>query len=81
MALTFEFCKPRALAAGCTLVNFSINAGPKLALTVHEVSATATFQRSKNLMQAGAGAFTENPVGSSSPVSILIRNEWIELLS
>jgi len=39
MALTFELSEPTALAAGCSLVNFSINSGPKLALTVHKVSA------------------------------------------
>ena len=50
MALTFELSEPTALAAGCSLVelseaagcilvNFSINSGPKLTLTVHKVSA------------------------------------------
>jgi len=31
MALTFELSEPTALAAGCSLVDFSINSGPKLA--------------------------------------------------
>ena len=39
MALTFELSEPTAIAAGCNLVDFSINSGPKLALTVHKVSA------------------------------------------
>jgi len=39
MALTFELSEPTALAAGCSLVNFCINSCPKLALTVHKVSA------------------------------------------
>ena len=39
MALTLELSEPTALAAGCSLVDFSINSGPKLALTVHKVSA------------------------------------------
>jgi len=39
MALTFELSEPTALAAGISLVNFSINSGPKLAVTVHKVSA------------------------------------------
>ena len=39
MALTFELSEPTALAAGCSLVDSSINSGPKLALTVHKVSA------------------------------------------
>jgi len=36
---TFKLSEPTALAAGCSLVDFSINSGPKLALTVHKVSA------------------------------------------
>ena len=39
MALTFDFCEPMALAAGVSLATFSINSGPKLALTVHKLSA------------------------------------------
>jgi len=39
MALTFELSEPTALAAGSSLVNVCINSGPKLVLTVHEVSA------------------------------------------
>jgi len=39
MALTFELSEPSALALGCSLVDFSINSGPKLALTVHKVGA------------------------------------------
>ena len=39
MVLTLKLNEPTALAAGCTLVYFSINSGPKLALTVHKVSA------------------------------------------
>ena len=39
MALTFELSEPTALAAGCSLVDSSINSGPKLALTVHKASA------------------------------------------
>ena len=38
MALTFELSEPPALAAGCSLVNASINSGPKLALSVHKMS-------------------------------------------
>ena len=33
-----DLSEPTALAAGCSLVNCSINSGPKLALTVHNVS-------------------------------------------
>ena len=43
MVLTFEMSEPTALAAGCSLVDFSINSGPKLALTVHKVSAIWPF--------------------------------------
>ena len=39
MALAFEICEPTALAEGGSLVDPSINSGPKLALTVHKVSA------------------------------------------
>jgi len=39
MALTLEVGEPTALAAGCSLVNFSVKSGPKLALSVHKVSA------------------------------------------
>ena len=37
--VNLEESEPTALAAGCSLVNFFINSGPKLAFTVHKVSA------------------------------------------
>jgi len=40
MALTFELRGPTGLHAGCSLVTFSINSGPKLAIAVHRVSAS-----------------------------------------
>jgi len=43
MVLTIEVSEPTALAAGCSLVDFLINSGPKLALTVHKVSAIWPF--------------------------------------
>jgi len=39
LLMTFKSSAPTALAAGCSLDDFSINSGPKLALTVHKVSA------------------------------------------
>jgi len=39
MALSFEFCEPRAIAAGVSLVTFLINSGPKLAIAVIKVTA------------------------------------------
>ena len=43
MALTFELCEPTALAEGGSLVDSSIYSGPKLALTVHKVSAIGLY--------------------------------------
>ena len=49
MALTFELSEPTALAAGCSLVDSSINSGPKLALTVHKVSAIGLYASGHSL--------------------------------
>ena len=43
MALTFELSEPTALAASCSLIDSSIKSGPKLALTVHKVSAIGLY--------------------------------------
>jgi len=53
MALTFELSEPTTLAAGYGLVNFSINSGPKLAITVHRSSATKVDAILRQRKQAG----------------------------
>jgi len=39
MARTFDLSEPTAPAAGCILIDFSINSVTKLAITVDKVSA------------------------------------------
>ncbi len=51
--------EPTALAAGCSFANYHNNSGPKLALTIHKVSAiwhkAKDFLRSMNAQRVTLG--------------------------